>query len=434
MTRKQTMMWMLASVGLVATAGAGVATRASSSAKPAVTTAEVTRGDLAETVSATGSLEAVTTVNVGTQVSGIVQTLYADFNDVVRKGQTLARLDPSLFQTQVEQAEANLIQAEANVERLKVAQYAATLDLNRQSRLKEKQLVADADFDAAKVALDSAAAQVRSAEASVAQARASLNQAKVNLEHTVITSPIEGIVVSRDVDTGQTVAASMQAPTLFVLAADMTRMHLNASIDESDVGQIEEGQPVTFRVEAYPNEVFTGRVAQVRLQAVVSQNVVTYATVIDVENVELKLKPGMTATVTVEVARSDGALQVPAAALRFKPSAAVLARLGAQGVSGDGQAGTTAAGCAGTRPCATLWLYDGSVIRDVAVRTGITTGAVTEILGDQVSEGAAVVTAIMLPATSSKTVTTATSSSSSRSPLLGASPPPPPPGGAGGPR
>jgi len=357
-----------------------------------------------------------------------VQTLFADYNDIVRKGQTLARLDPSLFQTQVEQAEANLTRADADVERLKVARDAARLALGRTTRLAGKQLISGADLETAQVAVASAEAQVRSAEASVAVSKAGLNQAAVNLAHTIITSPIDGIVISRAVDTGQTVAASMQAPTLFILAADLTKMHLNASIDESDVGQIEAGQPVTFRVEAYPNESFAGRVAQVRLQAVVSQNVVTYAAVIDVENPELKLKPGMTATVTVEVARRDDARTVAAAALRFRPTAAMLASLGA---ASDGPAPS----CAGVANCGTLWVYDGSSIRGVAVQTGITNGTAIEILGTAVEEGAAAVSAITLPTTSSKTVTSAaTASSMSRSPLLGSSPPPPPSGGMGGPR
>jgi HlyD family secretion protein len=419
------MMWTLASVGFVAAAGAGVANRASLQATPKVTTVEVTRGDLVQEISATGSLEAVTTVNVGSQVSGIVQTLYADFNDLVRRGQVLARLDPSLFKTQVEQAEANLTRAEAEVERLNVTRDAARIGLDRTARLAEKRLVSDADLEAARVSYASAEAQVRSADASVAQSKASLNQAKVNLAHTVITSPIDGIVVSRDVDTGQTVAASMQAPTLFVLAADLTKMHLNASVDESDVGQIEAGQAVTFRVDAYPNDTFAGRVAQVRLQAVVAQNVVTYATVIDVENPDLKLKPGMTATVTIEVARRDRALMVPAAALRFKPTVAVLAALGAA-------SGGPAPSCAGVANCGTLWVYDGSAIRGSIVRTGITNGTVVEVLGEPVAEGAAAVTGVTLPSGASRTATTAASSVGSRSPLLGASPPPPP-GGMGGP-
>jgi HlyD family secretion protein len=426
---------MFASIGLVATAGAGVATRATQQSKPQVTTVAVTRGDLVQSISATGSLEAVTTVNVGSQVSGTVQTLFADFNDIVRKGQTLAQLDPSLFQTQVEQAEANLVRAEAEVERLAVTRDAARLALDRTTRLAEKRLVSDTELEAAQVSLSSTEAQVRSAEASVAQSRASLNQAKVNFAHTVITSPIDGIVISRAVDTGQTVAASMQAPTLFVLAADLTRMRVNANIDESDVGQVEAGQPVSFRVEAYPDETFKGKVAQVRLQAVVSQNVVTYATVIDVGNAELTLKPGMTATVTIEVARRADALFVPNAALRVRPSAAALASLGAQAVAAGAKPGGEALACAGSPDCATLWLFDGSTLKSVAVRTGISNGTQTEIVGASLVEGDPVVSAITVSTTSSKTVTAAiTSTSSTRSPLLDASPPPPPPGGMGGPR
>jgi HlyD family secretion protein len=411
---------MLASVGLVATAGAGVATRASTTSKPAVTTVEVTRGRLVQAVSAAGSLEAVTTVNVGTQVSGTIQTLSADFNDLVHKGQVLARLDPSIFQTQVEQAEANLVRAESEVEQLEVSRDAAKLALDRTVRLAERRLVSDADLEAAQVAVASVEAQLRSAAASVAQATASLNQTRVNLAHTVIASPIDGIVVSRAVDTGQTVAASMQAPTLFVLAADLTKMHLNASIDESDVGQIAAGQSVTFRVDAYPNDEFTGRVAQVRLQAVVSQNVVTYATVIDVDNPELKLKPGMTATVTIEVARRDDALMVPASALRFKPTAEALTTLG-------GAPGGATPACAGGAGCGVLWTYDGTALRAVAVRTGISNGTAVELLEGAVTEGATAVTAVKTAGASAKTVATAGAGpSTTRSPLMSTMPGPPP--------
>jgi HlyD family secretion protein len=267
-----------------------------------------------------------------------------------------------------------------------------------------------------------------------ARSRASLNQAKVSLDHTVITSPIDGIVVSRAVDSGQTVAASMQAPTLFVLAADLTRMRVNANIDESDVGQVEAGQPVSFRVEAYPNDTFQGRVAQVRLQAVVSQNVVTYATIIDVQNAGLKLRPGMTATLSIEVARRADALLVPNSTLRVRPSAAALASLGGQAPATGARPGGEAPACAGSSDCATLWLFDGSTLRSVTVRTGITNGTQTEILGTALAEGDEVVRAITVPATTSKTVTAAvTSTGATRSPLLGASPPPPP-GGMGGPR
>ena len=434
MTRTRTALWMFASIGLITSAGAGVATRSTHQSKPQVTTVAVARGDLVQSISATGSLEAVTTVNVGSEVSGTVLTLFADFNDIVRKGQTLARLDPSLFQTQVEQAEANLVRAEADVERLNVTRDAARLALDRTTRLAEKWLVSDSELETAQVSLSSAEAQVRSAVASVAQSRASLNQAKVNLAHTVITSPIDGIVISRAVDSGQTVAASMQAPTLFVLAADLTRMRVNANVDESDVGQVAAGQPVSFRVEAYPNETFEGKVAQVRLQAVVSQNVVTYATVIDVGNAALKLKPGMTATVSIEVARRDNALLVPNATLRIRPSAAVLASLGVQASAAGAQAGGKALPCGGAEGCTTIWRFDGSTLKSLAVRTGITNGTVTEIVGTTLAEGDPVVGAIAVSTTSAKTVTGATTSTGSTgNPLLGASPPRPP-GGMGSPR
>jgi len=295
---------------------------------PAVATSAVTRGDLVEQVGATGTLQAVTTVQVGTQVSGTIQQIYADFNALVRKGQVLARLDPSLFQTQIAQARANLLRAQADVERLRVALEDARTKAARARELSQRQLLPRSDLDAAEVAVRSAEAQLRSAEAQVIQAEAALNQNEVNLQHTVIESPIDGLVISRNVDVGQTVAASMQAPTLFVLAADLTKMQVVANLDESDVGRIRPGQRVSFRVDAYPAEDFAGSVAQVRLQPIVQQNVVTYATVIDVPNPDLKLKPGMTANVSVEIARRTGVLRVPNAALRFRPTNDTFAALG----------------------------------------------------------------------------------------------------------
>src|SRR5918994_735921 len=295
---------------------------------PTITTARVTRGDLAETVGATGTLQAVTTVQVGTQVSGTIQELYADFNSIVRKGQVLARLDPSLFQTQIEQARANLIRAEADLERLRVALDDARSKLSRAKELAEKKLIAQTELEAAEVAVRSAEAQIRSQQAQVTQAEASLRQNQVNLAHTVIESPIDGLVISRNVDVGQTVAASMSAPTLFVLAADLTKMQVLASLDESDVGRIRPGQNVRFRVDAFPTDEFTGNVTQVRLQPTTVQNVVTYQTVIDVPNPGLKLKPGMTANVNIEIARRSNVVRVPNTALRFRPTAEIFAALG----------------------------------------------------------------------------------------------------------
>ena len=293
-----------------------------------VSSATVTRGDIVDTVGATGTLQAVTTVQVGTQVSGTISQLNADFNSLVKKGQVLARLDPSLFQTQIEQARANLVRSQADLERQKVALDDANTKLKRAKELSDRQLLPRSELDAADVAARAAEAQLKSSEAQITQAQASLNQNQVNLEHTVIEAPIDGLVISRNVDVGQTVAVSMQAPTLFVLAADLTKMQVVANLDESDVGRIRPRQVVTFRVDAYPNETFRGTVSQVRLNPIVQQNVVTYATVIDVPNNELKLKPGMTANVNVEIARSSNVLRVPNSALRFRPTNEMYAAIG----------------------------------------------------------------------------------------------------------
>ena len=312
--------------------------------EPTVMTAAVTRGDIADTVGATGTLQAVTTVQVGTQVSGTIQELHADFNSLVKKDQVIARLDPSLFETQIEQGRANLIRAQADLERLKVSLDDARTKQNRARELAGRQLIPQSELDTAEVNTRSIEAQIRSSQAQVTQAEASLNQNQVNLEHTVIRAPIDGLVISRNVDVGQTVAASMQAPTLFVLAADLTKMQVVANLDESDVGRIRPKQHVTFRVDAYPTEDFAGSVAQVRLQPIVQQNVVTYATVIDVPNPELKLKPGMTANVNVEIARRTDVVRIPNAALRFRPTPEIFTALnlpapqpGQPGWNGEGR-------------------------------------------------------------------------------------------------
>ncbi len=295
--------------------------------EPEVKTGQITRGDIVEAVPATGTLEAVTTVQVGTQVGGIIQELYADFNDIVRKGQIIARLDPTLLQTQIEQQRANVTRAEADLERLRVALADSKQKLDRAKVLFEKQLLPRTELETAEVTVRSAEAQIRSSEAGLVQAKSQLNSAQVNLAHTVIAAPIDGIVISRAVEPGQTVNAGMSAPTLFILAADLTKMQVNANIDEADVGRMRPGQVVTFRVDAYTTEMFTGAVQQVRLQPTTVQNVVTYQTVIQVPNPELKLKPGMTANVNIEVARKNNVLRIPTAATRFRPSEEIFAAL-----------------------------------------------------------------------------------------------------------
>jgi HlyD family secretion protein len=315
-------------------AGAGAWYFRRGGAEVGVETAPLSRGDVVESVGATGTLQAVTTVQVGTQVSGTISWLGADFNSIVTRGQVIARLDPSLFEAQLQQTRANLTQSQANLAkaeselgRTKIQLADAQQKFTRAKELASRNLLAQSELDAAKVALDSAEAAVQSQQATVTQVRAavrqaeaSVNQSQVNLDHTVIAAPIDGIVIQRNVDVGQTVAASMQAPTLFVIAADLREMQVNASVDEADVGRIRPGQRVTFRVDAYATDTFTGTVTQVRLQPVVVQNVTTYGTVIAVPNPELKLKPGMTATVRIEIARRENVLRVPNAALRFRPT------------------------------------------------------------------------------------------------------------------
>jgi HlyD family secretion protein len=391
---------------------------------PTVATGVVSRGSIVALVSATGTLEAVDTVQVGTQLSGTIQSLGADFNSIVRKGQVLARLDPSFIQADIERAKANLLGAEADVERLKVQLADAEVKLGRARELTARQLLARSDLDAAEMTQRTLQAQVKAAEAQVTQARAALAQAQVNLQKTVITSPIDGIVISRSVELGQTVAASLQAPTLFTIAADLRRMQLKASIDESDLGSIVDGQPVTFRVDAYPTDVFRGRVEQVRLNPVIEQNVVTYAAIISASNPELKLKPGMTATLQIEVTRRDNVVRVPNAALRFKPSNAVLAAFGQApdaGVQPTGTSGTSGKAPATTSPNkGTVWIYDNDQLQAVPVTLGASDGTLTEVVSGDLAEGAPVATLVTLPGSQAATRSTATSSSN---PLMGPTPP-----------
>jgi HlyD family secretion protein len=323
MKRLITVIILLAVVG-----GAGGAYYMRKNTKePDVRAAQITRGDIVDSVQATGTLEAVTTVQVGTQVGGIVQELYADFNDIVKKGQVIARLDPTILDTQIEQQRANVTRSEADLERLKVALADAKQKLDRAKALFDKNLLPRTELETADVNVRSAEAQIRSSEAGLVQAKSQLHTAEVNRGHTVITAPIDGIVIQRSVEPGQTVNAGMSAPTLYILAADLTKMQVNANIDEADVGRMRPGQVVTFRVDAFPTEQFTGAVQQVRLQPTTVQNVVTYQTVINVPNAQLKLKPGMTANVNIEIARKTNVLRIPAAATRFRPTAEIFAAL-----------------------------------------------------------------------------------------------------------
>ena len=380
-------------------------------AAPSIVTGAVTRGSILTQIAATGTLEAVTTVQVGSQVSGTIQELNADFNSIVHKGQVLARLDPSLFQTQVDSARANLASAQADLQGVQVALADAQTKAGRAKELADRQLIPVTDLEAADVASRSAAAQLRSSQAQVTQARATLTQAEVNLQKTVITSPIDGIVIGRSVDVGQTVAASLSAPTIFTLAADLSEMQVKSNIDESDLGNIRDGQEVAFRVDAYPTKTFTGKVTQVRLDPVVSNNVVTYAAIITAPNPALELKPGMTANVTIEVSRKDDVLRVPSAALRFRPTEDTLTALGqdgkvlAQAKSAVATAAGAPAAVAPKRTGGTVWMFDGQ-LHPTQVTTGVSDGVYTEVTGDALHEGVVLATRVADAAGAAKTATT----------------------------
>ncbi|HEX9078852.1 MAG TPA: efflux RND transporter periplasmic adaptor subunit [Desulfuromonadaceae bacterium] len=288
-------------------------------ADAAFKTARVERGDMVSTVSATGNLAAVVTVQVGTQVSGTIARLFVDFNTPVKKGQTIAQIDPALFNAQVEQSRGNYLSAQATLEKAKADLVDAKRTLERNRQLVKEGIIAQSDFDSAETKYAEAVAAVKAAEGGVAQTRGAYSQASTNLKYSTIKSPVDGIVVSRSVDVGQTVAASFQTPTLFTIAQDLTKMEIDTSVDEADISRVKEGQPVTFTVDSYPESRFRGKVTQIRNAPVVTQNVVTYVVVIGVDNKDLKLKPGMTANVTIETARKENVLKIPAAALRFKP-------------------------------------------------------------------------------------------------------------------
>ena len=311
---------------LVAAAGIFYYVKVDVSAAPTQLTFDsVSRGDVAATVEATGTLQPLDTVEVGTQVSGIIASIGTDFNQLVKKGQLLATLDQASYQTQIDQAMATVTRLNAELEKTQVQYEDAALKLKRAEQLAAEQLLAAQEVDTARSTARVAQTSLTGARAQLSQAEAALTQAKVNLSHTVITSPTDGIVLSRNVEVGQTVSAGLQAPVLFVIARDLTRLELQARVDESDVGGVEPGAAaVSFSVDAYPRRVFTGIVRLVRLQPTTVQNVVTYTTIIDVPNADGQLRPGMTSTVSIETARANDVLRVPAAALRFTPTEAVL--------------------------------------------------------------------------------------------------------------
>ncbi len=282
-------------------------------------TAKVERGTIISNVAATGNLSAVITVQVGTQVSGTIQKLYVDFNSRVKKGQPIAEIDPSLFNAAVEQSQGNHFSAEANLQKAKIALIDAERTFSRSKQMLADGIISQGDFDTAETTLHSAKAAVKGAEGVLAQTRGSLMQAQTNLRYSVIRSPVDGVVISRAIDVGQTVAASFSTPTLFTIAQDLTKMQIEVSVDEADISRIQLEQKASFTVDSYPEQTFRGKVIQIRSAPIITQNVVTYVVVVSVDNSDMKLKPGMTANVSVEVAKKDDVLKLPPAALRFKP-------------------------------------------------------------------------------------------------------------------
>jgi HlyD family secretion protein len=391
---------------------------------PQYFTAKAEKGDIHDVVEATGTIDAVTTVQVGSQVSGAILKLNADFNTHVKKGQVVAEIDPSLFQGSLLQATADLQDARANaaaakaaVEKAKAtaaqtqADFSRTATLAKEGVMSQQQLdVSKANNDTSTASVSAAQAQLVQAEAQVSQKQAAVNIAKTNLDHTIIRSPIDGVVTNRTIDVGQTVAASFQAPNLFNIAQDLTKMRVYAKTDESDVGQIKVGQPVTFKVDAFPAETFQGAVTQIRMNPTTVQNVVTYDTVIEFANPQMKLFPGMTAYVTIPVASATGVVKVPNAALRFTPDlkpdqlkelaqkyGVPLAGGTKRSRNNSGTDASQAPAKAKPADVAVVWkMNSDKTLQPVQVKTGITDHTFTEVaqgLKGQLQPGDALVTA-----------------------------------------
>jgi len=358
-------------------------------------TVRIERGTIVSSVAATGNLSAVTTVQVGTQVSGTIQKLYVDYNSRVKKGQAIAEIDPSLFNASVEQSQGNFLSAEANLQKAQVTLADAQRTVNRNKKLLADGIISQSDYDVADTAWQSARTSVKAAEGSVAQTRGSLMQSRTNLRYSVIRSPVDGVVISRAIDVGQTVAASFQTPTLFTIAQDLTKMQIEVSVDEADISRIQLDQKASFTVDSYPEQSFRGKVVQIRSAPIINQNVVTYITVVNVDNTDLKLKPGMTANVSIEVARKEDALKLPPAALRFKPKSKgdepkEKRQAGAPSPGAGHEAGGKTGGRKGASGQQVYILKDNAPLA-VPVKTGIASNSSIELIESSLKEGDGVI-------------------------------------------
>lgn len=355
-------------------------------------TVPVQRGNITQVVASTGTLQAVVTVQVGSQVSGTIEKLFVNFNSKVKAGEVVAQLNQDKYKAAVDQARANLIAAQSTLAKAKVSVEDASRTLQRTRELRKRDLTAQSDLDAAQVAYDAAVAQLEVNKAQVAQSQAAVNQVMVDLNNTVIRSPVDGMVISRNVDVGQTVAASLQAPTLFTIANDLAKMEVHSNVDEADVGNVWEGQEVTFTVDAFPARRFRGKVYQVRHAPVNVQGVVTYNAVARIDNKELLLKPGMTANVQFLVSRQEDVLTIPNMAMRFKPPdqkdeaedilrqerSRVAKPVGTRRTSRAAGAGGGAGAARGNRR-ATVYVLKDNKAQPVEVQLGITDGSRTEV-------------------------------------------------------
>ncbi|HKB14969.1 MAG TPA: efflux RND transporter periplasmic adaptor subunit [Planctomycetota bacterium] len=380
--------WILAALAALGVPAVLVEAKASRSG-PRFRLVRVERGDLLVVVNATGTVEPVTQVQVGTQVTGSIQKLFADFNSRVTAGEVLAQIDPAPFKALVDQNRANLIRAQADVGRVQASLVQAEKELTRSRELAKRELISPSDLDAAVAAYDSLVAQEKVAQAVVDQGKATLDSSEVNLRYTTIVSPIDGIVVSRNVDVGQTVAASLQAPTLFVVADNLKKIQVQASVAEADIGRIAVGQAATFTVDAYRELRFTGKVSQVRLAPTTVQNVVTYTVLVDADNPEEKLLPGMTATVAFEIDRRTGVLKVANAALRFTPP-------GAEVPAPASAPAPPASGGTNHPAVSRLWIQTPTGLRPVPVVPGPTDNSCTEIVSGDVREGVEVAAGLLV--------------------------------------
>jgi HlyD family secretion protein len=369
--------WLLiAAIVLSAVAGYAYWRSRGRDGRPVYQTEVVDRGPLVTVVTATGTLNPVTSVQVGTYISGPIIALDVDFNSQVRTGQRVAQIDPRPFEVKVRKAEANLANARAKVEKDKADLHLKELTLKRNQDLMRRNFISQSEVDTARSDFEQARAQMMLDAAAVLQVQADLEDARINLGYTDIRSPVDGVVVSRNVDVGQTVAASFQTPTLFLIAQDLTKMQVDTAVSESDIGQVQAGQEASFTVDAYGSKTFNGKVMQVRNAPTAVQNVVTYDVVVAVDNQDLELKPGMTATVTLTTAKRDDVLRVPVRALRFNPSRA----------SSSGATPAPAIRNSRTKP--SVWVLEaGGTLRQAELEIGLRNEQIAEVISGPVAAG-----------------------------------------------